>query len=158
MNDLRPTPATILVEADFPHAPALVWRALTEGPLMARWMMPPQGFAPVVGQAFTFQTKPAGLWDGTIRCRVLEVRPGERLSYSWDGGDDGNQGYGSLLSTSVTMTLTPTATGTRLRVEHAGFDLPRNEVAHTNMGNGWRSLMSRLDSVTADCGEEGKDG
>lgn len=142
--------ATITVEEDFPHAPALMWRALTEGALMARWMMPPQGFAAVEGQDFTFQTKPAGLWDGTIRCRVLKVLPRERLVYSWQGGDDGNVGYGSRLSTTVTMTLTPTPTGTRLKVEHAGFELPRNAFAHENMSKGWVTLMPRLNEAARD--------
>jgi hypothetical protein len=28
----------------------------------------PAGFEPVKGKQFTFQTKPAGVWDGTIHC------------------------------------------------------------------------------------------
>ena len=147
MTDTLQATRSILVEEEFPHAPEVVWRVLTSGDLMAKWMMPPTGFAAVVGQDFSFQTRAAGAWDGAIRCRVLEVRPGERLSYSWSGGDASNQGYGSLLQTTVTFTLIATATGTRLRLEHAGFELPRNEVAYQNMSGGWTTVLARLNAA-----------
>jgi len=50
--------------------------------------MAPKGFEPVAGSHFTFQTTPAGEWDGTIHCEVLEVVPNERLSYAWKGGHE----------------------------------------------------------------------
>ena len=40
---------------------------------MGRWLMAPAGFEPVKGKHFTYQTTPAGAWDGTIHCQVLEV-------------------------------------------------------------------------------------
>lgn len=143
---------SIIVEEEFPHAPALLWRVIAEGGMMAKWIMPPVGFAPVEGQEFSFQTKPAGAWDGTIHCRVLEVRPGEKLVYSWAGGDAGNLGYGSRLNTTVTFILTPTATGTRLRVEHAGFEVPRNDVAYQNLNGGWKTVMGRIGAVATEAG------
>ena len=58
----------ITVEETLPHAPALVWRAVTTPELIARWVrMTPRGFVAVVGAHFTFRTDPAGAWDGTIR-------------------------------------------------------------------------------------------
>ena len=78
--------------------------------------MAPTGFAPVQGRRFTFQTRPAGAWDGVIHCQVLEVIPNERLAYSWWGGHATNEGYGAPLDTVVTWTLTPTPNGTRLRL------------------------------------------
>lgn len=140
----------IAVEEDFPHPPALLWQAISDGALMARWLMPPTGFAPVAGQNFTFTTTPAGAWDGVIRCQVLEVAPLHRLVFAWTGGDAGNQGYGSKLETTVTMTLTAIPTGTRLRVDHAGFVLPRNEVAYQNMSGGWTKVMGKLAGVLPD--------
>lgn len=143
----KPRTRDIVEEATYPYEVERIWRALTDGELMAKWMMRPAGFAAIVGQQFTFQTTPAGAWDGTIRCEVLEVLPGERLSYAWRGGDAGNVGYGSVLDTIVTFTLTRIAGGTRLRVVHAGFDLPRNETAFTNMGEGWKKVVRRLDDA-----------
>ena len=77
MNDsaLQTGSQAIVVDEVFPHAPATVWKALTTGNLIARWMMAPRGFEPVPGNRFTFQTTPAGEWDGVIHCQVLEVVP-----------------------------------------------------------------------------------
>jgi uncharacterized protein YndB with AHSA1/START domain len=140
----------IEVDAVLPHEPALIWRAMTDGALIGRWLMPPTGFAAVVGQEFSFSTTPAGSWDGRIRCRVLEVEPEARLVFSWDGGADDNIGYGSRLRTRVTMTLTVVAGGTRLQVRHEGFALPRNATAYENMNKGWQTVVGRLSAVVSD--------
>lgn len=133
-----------------PHARPVVWRALTETELMRRWMMPPEGFRPVVGNRFTFTTKPAGAWDGTIHCEVLELVENERLSYRWSGGHEGNEGYGSKLDTIVTITLSDAAGGTRLHIVHSGFELPRNDFAYRNMSDGWKVVAQRLEAVVAE--------
>jgi len=134
----------IVVEELFPYAPEALWRMLTTADLIGRWLMAPTGFAPTKGTRFTFQTTPAGAWDGTIRCEVLEVVPNERLSFSWRGGDDSNHGYGSRLDTIVTWTLAKVPGGTRLRLVHSGFDLPRNETAYTGMSAGWTNVVGKI--------------
>ena len=73
----------IVVDEVFPHAPETIWKTLTTGDLIGRWLMAPTGFELVKGNRFTFQTKPAGAWDGVIRCEVLEAVPNERLAYAW---------------------------------------------------------------------------
>jgi uncharacterized protein YndB with AHSA1/START domain len=154
MNQAAPiqnagTPQTqdIVVDEILPHAPDMIWKALTDGVLMKRWMMEPTGFAAVVGTRFTYKTKPAGAWDGTIHCEVLEVSPQQRFSYAWRGGDDANVGYGSKLDTVVTWTLTKVATGTRLKLVHAGFVTPRNDTAFQNMSSGWKTVLAKLDQA-----------
>jgi uncharacterized protein YndB with AHSA1/START domain len=79
---------------------------------------------------------------------VIEVVPGERLSYSWKGGEEANVGYGSRLDTIVTFTLEEVDGGTRLRVVHSGFVLPRNETAYRNMSGGWSQVIGRIGAVT----------
>ena len=115
MNDaaLKPDTQKIMVDQVFPHAPETIWKTLTNSDLMGRWMMAPTGFEPVVGKQFTFQTTPAGAWDGIIHCQVLEAIPNERLVYTWKGGHEGNVGYGSRLDTVVTWTLSRVENGTR---------------------------------------------
>jgi uncharacterized protein YndB with AHSA1/START domain len=137
----------IVVDEVFPHAPEVIWKTLTDGDLIGRWMMAPTGFAAVVGTHFTFQTRPAGAWDGVIHCRVLEATPNERLSYAWKGGHADNAGYGSPLDTVVTWTLSKVGVGTRLRVVHAGFILPRNDTAYRNMSDGWKTVVRNLGDV-----------
>jgi uncharacterized protein YndB with AHSA1/START domain len=139
----------IVIDEVFPHAPATVWKTLATSALMGRWLnMTPTGYEAVVGNRFTYKTSPAGAWDGTIQCEVLEVVPGERLSYSWKGGDEANVGYGSRLDTIVTFTLEEVDGGTRLRVVHSGFILPKNETAYRNMSGGWSQVIGRIGEVT----------
>ena len=107
MNDAALKPATqdIVVDEVFPHAPETIWKTLTTGELIGRWLMAPTGFEPVKGKSFTFQTRPGGAWDGVIHCQVLEVMPNERLVYAWKGGHEENIGYGAPLETVVTWSL-----------------------------------------------------
>ena len=140
----------IVVDEVFPHAPETIWKALTSGELMGRWIMAPTGFEAIEGNRFTFQTSPAGEWDGVIHCEVLEVIPNERFAYSWKGGHDSNVGYGARLNTIVTFTLSRVAGGTRLRLVHSGFVLPKNETAFTNMSQGWKKVVGRLEAIATE--------
>lgn len=140
----------IVIDEIFPHAPETIWKALTSGELIARWLMPPTGFSPVEGARFTFQTTAAGAWDGVIHCQVLQVMPNERFAYAWKGGHADNVGYGSLLDTVVTWVLTKAENGTRVRLVHSGFVLPKNETAYNNMSNGWKKVVRNLDAVVTE--------
>jgi uncharacterized protein YndB with AHSA1/START domain len=141
----------IVVEEVLPHAPETIWKALTTGELIGRWLhMTPTGFAPVKGTRFTFQTTAAGAWDGVIHCQVLEAVPNERLAYAWKGGHEGNVGYGSRLDTVVTFTLSRVEAGTRLRVVHSGFVLPQNEMAFKNMSGGWKKVVPSIGTIAAE--------
>jgi uncharacterized protein YndB with AHSA1/START domain len=152
MNDiaLKLSAQEIVVDEVFPHAPETIWTTLTSGALMAHWLMEPHGFAPVKGARFTYQTKPAGEWNGTIQCEVLEVVPNERFVYTWKGGHENNKGYGSQLDTVVAFTLTKVPEGTRLRLVHSGFVTPVNDTALQNMREGWRKVVPNLGNFTGD--------
>ncbi len=141
----------IVVDRVFAHAPEKVWKALTTPELIARWIqMKPTGFAPAVGTRFTFQTSPAGEWDGVVRCQVLEAIPNERLVYSWKSGHQGNVGYGSALDTKVTFTLARVAEGTRVRLVHSGFVLPTNATAIKNLGEGWSKCAEDIEKIAGE--------
>ena len=153
MNDttLQSRAREIVVDEVFPHAAETIWKTLTSGDLMGRWLgMAPTGFEAVAGNRFTYQTKPAGEWDGTIHCEVLEVVPNERFVYSWKGGHEDNAGYGSRLDTVVTFTLEKAEGGTRLRLVHSGFVLPRNDTAYRNMSGGWSQVVARIGAITGE--------
>lgn len=148
---LKPGTQDIVVDEVFPHAPETIWKALTTGALIARWlMMVPIGFEPVPGKRFTFQTTPAGAWDGTIHCKVLEATPNERFAFAWKGGHEANVGYGSPLDTVVTFTLSRFENGTRLRVVHSGFVLPKNDTAFRNMGEGWKKVVPTIGAIAGE--------
>jgi uncharacterized protein YndB with AHSA1/START domain len=153
MNDaaLKSDTQDIVVDEVFPHAPETIWKTLTTGELIGRWlMMAPTGFEPVTGKHFTFQTTPAGAWDGIIRCQVLEVIPNERFVYAWNGGHEGNVGYGSRLDTVVTWILSRVENGTRLRLVHSGFATPRNDTAFKNMSEGWKKVVDKIGAISGE--------
>jgi uncharacterized protein YndB with AHSA1/START domain len=107
---------SIHLSREYPHPPELVWRALTEPELIADWLMKTD-FAPELGRRFTLRTDPAPGFDGVVHCEVLELDPPRRMRWSWRGGS---------IDTSVSFTLSPVAVGavegTRLEVEHTGFE------------------------------------
>ncbi len=141
----------IVVDEVFPHAPETIWKTLTTGELIGRWlMMTPTGFEPVKGKHFTFQTTPAGAWDGVIHCQVLDALPNQRLVYAWTGGHEGNVGYGSRLDTVVTWTLSKVDGGTRVRLVHSGFVTPRNDTAYKNMSGGWKKVVGRIGAIAGE--------
>jgi uncharacterized protein YndB with AHSA1/START domain len=153
MNDaaLKSSTQEIVVDEVFPHAPETIWKTLTNGELMARWLaMTPAGFEPVKGKRFTYQTTPGGAWDGVIHCEVLEATPNERLVYSWKSGHAENIGYGAALNTVVTFTLAKVENGTRLRLVHSGFVLPKNNTAFTSMSDGWKTVVPRIGAIAGE--------
>ena len=154
MNDVawRADTQDIVISEVLPHAPETLWRALTTGGLIGRWLMTPSGFEPVEGNRFTFQTTPAGQWDGVIHCEVLQVIPNKRLAFAWRGGHESNVGYGSQLDTVVSFDLAPASEGTRLRLVHSGFILSKNETAFRSMSEGWKGVVHKIDEVAGDVG------
>jgi uncharacterized protein YndB with AHSA1/START domain len=139
-NQAAKATQSIIVEYDLPEAPKKVWRALTDPKLLEAWLMP-NDIQPVVGHRFNFRAQPVPGWDGTVYCEILEVVPEKRLVYSWRGGSRKLDGYGHEVDTVVTWELTLTANGgTRLRLEHSGFD--PDSFAFKMMGQGWRGKIA----------------
>jgi uncharacterized protein YndB with AHSA1/START domain len=139
---------SIVIERRLAHPADKVWRVLTEGPLLAQWLMA-NDFRPEVGHRFTFKAEPMGDWDGTVQCEVLACEPSRLLRYSWVGGSASNKTYGSRLDSTVTFTLTPVEGGTHLKMEHAGFRSPDNDAAYDVMGSGWGRIAQGIERVLA---------
>lgn len=138
MTEARDDPRTIRVDQFLAHPPARVWRALTDPEMLGRWLMP-NDFRPVLGHRFTFRTDPipATDFDGVVVCQVLAVEPERLLRISWGGG--------AGLDTTVTWRLEPEGRGTRLFLEHDGFDpdSPAQQLSRRILGSGWRSHVAR---------------
>jgi len=140
MSTAAETPRTLVVERLFPHPPEKLWRALTEGPLLAQWMMN-NDFEPVVGRKFKFRADPMPNWNGVVDCEVLIVDPLRRLSYSWGVG-----GSESGLQWVVLWTLTPAEGGTHVRMEQSGFR-PDQQAAYGGAKYGWQKFFGGLERV-----------
>jgi uncharacterized protein YndB with AHSA1/START domain len=130
---------TVVIERVFPHPPEKLWRALTESPLLAQWLLN-NDFEPMVGRKFQFRAEPMPNWNGIVDCEVLVVEPLKQLSYSW----------GSLgLDSVVLWTLTPSEGGTHLRMEHSGFR-PDQQAAYKGATYGWQGFFKGLERVLAE--------
>jgi len=138
----RPGPETrsVVIERDIPYPPEKLWRALTQPHLIAEWLME-NDFAPTVGHRFNLR----GAWGGVLDCEVLAIEPNRTLSYSWDFASD-DPAY--ALKSVVTFTLTPTAGGTHLRMEQAGFR-PDQKQAFGGAHAGWKGFFDKLQDVVA---------
>jgi uncharacterized protein YndB with AHSA1/START domain len=88
----------------------------------------------VVGHRFTLDM---GQW-GLQPCEVLAAEHGKLLSYSFAQ---------DTLNTTITWRLSIEDGGTRLSLEHKGFDLdsPLGKTAFHGMSNGWPAVLDRLE-------------
>jgi len=116
---------TIHVDQFLSQPPAKVWLMLTEPDRLASWWAAGD-IRPEVGHEFTLDM---GHW-GTQRCTVTAVEDARLLSYTFGEGD---------VDWTITWRLAPEGVGTRLFLEHGGFDLddPRQATAFDNMSRGW---------------------
>jgi uncharacterized protein YndB with AHSA1/START domain len=124
---------SVVVEREISFAPEKIWRALTQPHLIEAWLMK-NDFKPAVDHRFQLR----GDW-GAVDCRVLVVEPNKSLSYTWDAMG---------LESVVTWTLTPTGTGTMLRMEQAGFK-PDQQQAYHGAKFGWQKFFASLEQVIA---------
>jgi uncharacterized protein YndB with AHSA1/START domain len=144
MTEFATATRSLIVEREMPHPPEKIWRALTQSPLIAEWLMQ-NDFEPVVGHKFNFRATPVLGWNGVTDCEVLEIVPLQRLAYSWNAsGEQAPDG----LKTIVTWTLTPREQGTHVRMEQSGFR-PQDETGYRGMGGGWPRILGRLEEVAA---------
>jgi uncharacterized protein YndB with AHSA1/START domain len=130
---------SISFEFDLHHSPEKVWRALTDPALLAEWLLPAVGLKLEAGAAFTFNAQPQPGWDGVVNCRLAEIEAHRKLSYTWAVGD---------MDTIVTLTLTPTASGTRLSLVQSGFK-PHQKQNFGGARYGWRMMGGKLVDLLA---------
>jgi uncharacterized protein YndB with AHSA1/START domain len=128
----------VVVERDIAHPPEKLWRALTQPHLIEEWLMR-NDFAPTVGHRFNLR----GDWGGVLDCEVLVVEPNKELSYTWNFRHDDTA---FNLESVVTFTLTPSSTGTRLRMEQVGFR-PDQKQAFGGAHAGWKQFFEKLEQV-----------
>ena len=133
MNDASTETLSVIVERELPFPPEKIWRALTQSHLMEEWLMK-NDFKPHVGHRFNLSAD----W-GAVDCEVRTVEPDRTLSYTWGTKD---------LESVVTWTLTPTSTGTLLRMEQVGFR-PDQQPYYRGATAAWPRFLTRLEEVVA---------
>ena len=124
---------SVVVERELAFPPEKIWRALTQPHLIEEWLMK-NDFKPIVDHSFSLRAD----W-GAVDCRVLAVEPNKTLSYTWAA-------FG--LESEVTWTLTPTRTGTHLRMEQSGFP-PDQRQGYQGATYGWQRFLANLEQVVS---------
>jgi uncharacterized protein YndB with AHSA1/START domain len=138
MTDTTTETRSVVVEREVPFPPEKIWRALTQPHLIEEWLMK-NDFKPVVDHRFNLRKDPRPDVSVIVDCQVLAVEPNKTLSYTWVA-------YG--LESVVTWTLTPTSTGTHLRMEQSGFR-PDQQQAYRGAKAGWQGFLASLEQVLA---------
>lgn len=116
-----------------------VWKAITDKDDMKQWYFDLAEFKPEVGFEFQFL---GGKDEGTKYlhlCKITEVIPGKKLTYSWRyNGYEGNS--------YVTFELFPEGDKTRLKLTHEGietFPISNPDFAKENFAEGWTYIVDK---------------
>jgi len=131
MSNIATETRSVVVEREIAFPPEKIWRALTQPHLIEEWLMK-NDFKPVVDHRFNLR----GDW-GVVDCQVMVLEPNKTLSYTWAAMG---------LESVVTWTLTPTRTGTHLRMEQAGFRADQQQ-AYMGAKFGWQKFFASLERV-----------
>jgi uncharacterized protein YndB with AHSA1/START domain len=135
---------TVRREIHLPHSREKVWEALTDRALLAEWLHP-NDFEARVGHRFSFHVpaKPEVNFPGLIvQSEVLELEPPAKLVLAWNAADP-------VADTRVSFRLEADGPGTRLYLEHSGFNLDHPFGKHARKGaeHGWGEMLARLGEV-----------
>jgi uncharacterized protein YndB with AHSA1/START domain len=120
----------ITFEAFYPHAPARVWKALTDPGELSKWLLPTD-FRAETGAESVFK-----LGDKPVQATVLEATEAQLLKLLWDDGEAGSPSV-------VTWRLAPYDGGTRLTLEHAAAESEPYVLIEASM-NWCAALYTRL--------------
>jgi uncharacterized protein YndB with AHSA1/START domain len=127
------TTHAITVDQFIAAPPAAVWNAIATPEGIARWWVP-GNIEATPGHEFLLEMPG---W-GNVACTVLEVERERLLVFTFEDW-------------TLRWTVAPEGRGTRLILEHSGFDLddPQHRFAFDAMGPGWRDeVIPRLASIT----------
>ena len=132
-------PEPFIIERIYNPPISKVWKAITDKDDMKQWYFDLSDFKPEAG--FEFQFKGSGS-DGTEYlhlCKITEVIPDKKLTYSWKY--DGLQGM-----SYVTFELFDEGDKTKLKLTHAGLEtFPENkpDFAKESFAQGWTEIIGK---------------
>lgn len=112
-----------------------VWKAITDKEQMKEWYFDIRDFKPEVGFEFQFTGGPPEK-SYVHLCRVTELIPNKKLTYSWQ-----YEGYAGI--SFVSFELFEEGDATRLRLTHEGIEsFPAvQDFAKENFAKGWTHII-----------------
>ena len=117
-----------------------VWNALTDKDQMKKWYFDLAEFKPVVGFEFQFYGQGHKGEQYLHLCKVTQVIPGKKISYTWSY--DKYEGV-----SEVSFELFAEGDKTRLKLTHEGLEtFPANnpDFAKQSFSDGWTMLIGTL--------------
>jgi len=117
-----------------------VWNALTDKDQMKKWYFDLAEFKPVVGFEFQFYGQGHKGEQYLHLCKVTQVIPGKKISYTWSY--DKYEGV-----SEVSFELFAEGDKTRLKLTHEGLEtFPSNnpDFAKQSFSDGWTMLIGTL--------------
>lgn len=126
----------ITIEETLKANAAKVWEAITDKEQMKEWYFDIAEFRPVEGFEFQFYGDGQDGEKFLHLCKVIEVVPGEKITYSWRyHGFEGNS--------YVTFELTPAGTETILKLTHSDLESfgENPAFARANFVAGWNYII-----------------
>ena len=136
----------IIHKVFYAHAPEVVWDYLTKAELMEQWLMK-NNFELKLGHDFQFTVGPVPSleFDGIVYCKVLEIEPLKKLTYSWKCGPGNGQ---ITIDSIVTWTLEAKDNGTELLLVNDGFkEANFNVIIFNAMEQGWLANMNKMNKI-----------
>lgn len=142
MFDAERDPSVVDLGIFVPQPPASAWRALVEPDVIARWLSPTVGFAPVVGTTFIVEVAVPDKPAAEMSCQVVVAEAEQRLAYSWTDlrGDP-------PLRWLVDWRLQSHGRGTRVLLQMSGFDIDdrKQRYARNGIERSWdRTILPKL--------------
>jgi uncharacterized protein YndB with AHSA1/START domain len=146
---ITPDQDTIVAEIEISAPPSRVFQALTDPDQLVRWFS--DASCPVkfwqmdarLGGAYNYATgKSSVVVNGVseFKCHgeITEIDPPRLLVYTWIS----NWHLDAEKKTTVRWELTPTATGTHVKVTHSG--LAQDPAARADYSGGWPGAIEKL--------------
>ncbi|MCE3226982.1 MAG: hypothetical protein K0S32_1533 [Bacteroidetes bacterium] len=117
-----------------------VWKAITDKNEMKHWYFDLPTFKPEVGLEFEFTGGPEDGVQCVHQCKITEVIPGKKITYSWK-----YKGYEGI--SYVTFELSPDGQNTKLKLTHRDLHTfpPNNaDFAKKNFEAGWTDIIGKF--------------
>lgn len=137
----------VVVERTINASPERIYKALTDPQELERWFFTDCSVSPspaAVGGSYRHSWRDAAGGDHERFGDFLELVPGRKVVFEWRGENCKGEKF-DLGTTIVTITLTPSGSGTKVTLVHSGWKHAPEAKKHRDGHNdGWTFYVENL--------------